>query len=332
MQDFVLLYRNGGGVDEDIFPLRNWVQVLRNAGYKISHDTFYPSRNDGNILPIMSKQLIYNAGFSRRDALTYSTNRTISYSQIAVDYPREFFKNSSSKSIPAQMYDSGGQFYLFIESIRHDIANGMIHGEVIDSVDSYSERCFLTQVLEYCKTVGIKVIPKEKAYDICFNESRLLGNLVYNPTLRNTAKEFMHDSEKVPNNPDGYRGSCAVVNAGTPNAILMVYEESFYLHYGIPIGNIEYSADIEGSGKVCIYSIKNSDCVDIKNSDLDLLAEIEIFSGFFENYKTHLIIPDNPLTKYEQICEGLGNKIMGIKIVYFGKLKIKNIRIELDIQ
>lgn len=303
--------------------LRSWTQALREAGYRIAHDTIYPSRNDGLPLCMMSKQFIYNAGLSRQDALLYRTNNSISYSQIAGEYSREFFNNASFKSIPAQMYDAGGAFYTFIEAIRHNTSNGMIHGEVIDSVASYSEKCFLTQMLEYCKTAGVEVVSKSKAYGVCFNEYNDSGNLVYNPTFRNTAKEFMPDAEKIPSNPDGYIGDCAVVNG----EILIIRGETYYLHYGIPNGEIVYSAEIEGTGRIYVYAIKNSDAVGLNNNDLDLLAAVNIASGFFERYAIKFEVPNNPVAEYEPVCEGYGNKVMGLKIVYFGSLRIKNIYI-----
>lgn len=310
----------GGG-----YWLRSWNQVLRSIGYKISHDTLYPSRNDGMPLPIMSKQFIYNAGFSRLDALLYSTNRSVSYSKVANDYPQEFFSNDKGKSLAAQMYDDGGTFYNFIETIRHNTSNGIIHGEVIDSVDSFSERCFLTQMLEYCRKTGVEVISKEKAFDVCFKQPNFTGNLIYNPTFRNTAKEFMSDAEKISNNPDGYRGDCSVINQSSDNPILSVKGEANYLHCGIPIGKLIYSANIRGQGRIFIYAIKNSDSVALKNSDLELLSSCSINEQSFANKQIEFFVPNNPITDYEQVCEGLGNKIMGIKIVYFGHMEIKGI-------
>lgn len=43
---------------------RSWTQVLRQAGYNMTHDTNYPGREDGQLLPMMSRQLIYNASLS----------------------------------------------------------------------------------------------------------------------------------------------------------------------------------------------------------------------------------------------------------------------------
>jgi hypothetical protein len=200
------LYRNESGDDK----YRSWTSLLREYGYKTTHDAWYPSRADGEGLVMMSKQFIYNASLSRLDALPYSTNRTISYIDIANEYPKEFFDDDSEKSLASQMYDAGGAFYEFIESLRQDTSNGMIHGEVIDSENTYSEKIFLKEILEYCKATGVEVVSKAEAYDICFNNVIDEGNLIYNATLRNTALEFMPDAENVPENPDGYTGDCKV--------------------------------------------------------------------------------------------------------------------------
>lgn len=106
---------------------RSWTQVLRQAGYNMTHDTNYPGREDGQLLPMMSRQLIYNASLSRKDALTYSTNRTISYLDIATEYPEEYFSNTD-KSAAEQMYEGNGAFFDFIEAIRKNTSNGLVHG------------------------------------------------------------------------------------------------------------------------------------------------------------------------------------------------------------
>lgn len=307
--------------------MRSWCDVLSDQGYKIVHDTMYPSRLDGVEMPMMSKQLIYNASLSRENALVYSTNRSISYNDIAVAYDEAFFDNDSNKSQAAQMYDDGGAFYTFIESIRRNTSNGMVHGEVIDSVDSASERIFLKEVLEYCKKTDVQVVSKKEAYEICFDEIVESGNLIYNATFRNTAKEFMPDAENVPNNPDGYTGNCRV-EIENDNRVLAVDGSTEYLHYGIPHGNMLYSAMIKGNGYVRIYSIKNSDSVKLDSEDLDLLGKITVSSDSWSYYDLPFDIPDNPKTDFEQVCNGLGNKIMGIKIEYSKGIWVKDIALE----
>ena len=302
---------------------RSWTDALYGGGYSLTHDTLYPSKKDGEKRVMMSKQLFINAHVSRKDALTYSTNRTISYDEISKDYEKSFF-TTKRKSFASQMYDAGTGFYKIIEALRHDTANGLVHGEVIDSVNSYSERIFLEELLKYCKQTGVEVISKAKAYDICFNHSLEGGNLIYNQKLKNTAKEFLFDSECVPSNPDGYIGNCEVIYSdGVPQ--LVTNGKTVYVHYGIPLGNIRYSVNACGDGKIFIYAIKNSDSVDLNDEELTLLARVNVESKTMKSYSADFFISDNPETEYEQVCAGLGNKIMGIKIVYSQGLVLEGI-------
>lgn len=331
LYNYLARFPSSMNFDENGEPLlRSWTQVLRNAGYKITHDTFYPSREDGVSMPMMSKQFIYNASLSREDALVYRTNSSVSYDEIANAYPQSFFDDSTGKSYAAQMYDDGGAFYSFIESIRQDTSNGMIHGEIIDSQDTYSEKQFLTQMLEYCKATGVEVISKQAAYDICFNHLMKDGNLIYNPSFRNTAKEFMPDAECVPDNPDGYVGDCHVIQNDMGENTLAVHGIAEYLHYGIPLGNNTYSAKVKGTGEIRIYAIRNKDSIEMNEADLKLLSQCKIDNNEFKNIETHFQIEDYPVTEYEQVCEGMGDKIMGIKIVYSGNLEINHIVLEND--
>ena len=302
---------------------RSFTSVLYRGGYNLTHDTIFPSRNDGTQKTMMSNQLILNANLSRKNAITYSTNTYVSYDKIAFEYPEEFFINNS-KTKAAQMYDGKGSFYTFLEKLRQNTSNGMIQGEVIDSSDTYSERVFLEELLRYCKETGVEVISKAKAYDVCFNHPVFEGNLIYNPDLINTAKEFLKDADNVPENPDGYIGDCKVcISNGLKS--LNVSGKASYLHYGIPLGKIIYSASVIGHGNITIYAIKNNTLVDYVESDLIKLGKIEIKSSLPQNYSIDFLIPDNPETEYEQICGGLGEKIMGIKIVYSGELEVSDI-------
>lgn len=301
---------------------RSYTQVLNWGGYIMTHDTFYPSRVDGADRVAMRQQLIYNAAFSRKDALPYSTNTYVSYSNIADEYPKEYF--SSRKSHATQMYDGKGSFYKTIEALRHNTSNGMVHGEVIDSEDTYSERVFLEELLKYCKKTGVEVISKAKAYDVCFNHILETGNLIYNPAFLNTAKEFLPDSDFVPSNPDGYQGDCEVVGTKT-NPCLKTNAETYYLHYGIPLGKIHYSVKAQGKGYVVFYAIKNNSPIELDSEKLEILGKVEIDSASEKDYSLDFFIPDNPETEYEQVCAGLGKKIMGIKIVYSSGLIVKGI-------
>ena len=162
---------------------RSWVQALREAGYRIAHDAMYPSRLDGTEPTMMSRQLIFNAFLSRRDALAYPTNRSASYLAMAEDYPESFFDPASGKTAAEQMYDGGGAFRSFIEAIRLNTSNGMVHGEVIDSSDSFSFRQYLTAVMDYCRATGVRVVSKRAAFDICFEEDRTAGDNLKRETI-----------------------------------------------------------------------------------------------------------------------------------------------------
>lgn len=286
-----------------------------------------PSRADGTPTTMMSKQLIMNASLSRRDALIYRTNSSVSYSAIATEYGEDFFEQNSDKNQATQMYELGGAFYTCIESLRHDTANGMVHGEVIDSEENYSVQVFLQSLLQYCQMTGVQVISKKEAYDICFGDVYQTGNLIYNPTFRNTVEEFIPDAENIPQNPDGYIGDC-YVSEEQGNRILNINGDTSYLHYGIPLGDMKYQVIAKGQGNINIYAIKNSDNIELENDNLQLLNEIAVDSQSYEVYSGEFFIPDNPEREFEQICEGLGDKIMGIKIVYSGSLAVEDITLE----
>ena len=304
--------------------VRSWADVLREFGYVCTHDALFPGRGDGNREPAMSKQFIFNAHLSRIDAIPYPTNRSISYSAIATAYPETFFSEGESKE--AQMYKVDGPFRTFIESIRRNTSNGMIQGEVIDSMDTYSIRVFLEAVLQYCRKTGVEVITKAEAYDICFHHKLDVGNLVYNPYLRNTAKEFLPNVETVPTNPDGYIGNCSVATDEYGVNRLITTGNTTYIHYGIPYGKIRYSAEIKGDGQIHFYLIKNSDPYnELGKTDLET---VKVSSEQFSTVETVVQIPNNQQGEYELVCEGLGEKIMGLKILYSSGMEIKNIHIE----
>ena len=127
-----------------------------------------------------------------------------------------------------------------------------------------------------------------------------------------------------PPNPDGYSGDCSVVSSDGKK-ILCTNGKTTYLHYGIPLGKIEYSAFAKGNGKISIYAIKNNTPVEHNDADLLCFGSLNINSNEEKTYLIDFDVPNNPETEYEQICGGLGEKIMGIKIVYSGELKIEKI-------
>jgi len=303
---------------------RSFTDVLREFGYRYTHDYNYPGRRDNVTLKAMSKQFIINADLSRIDGIPYPTNRTVAYNNLSNAYPASFFTIGKTKA--AQMYDGGGEFYNFIEALRHDTANGLVHGEVIDSFDTYSEKMFFEQALEFCQAAGIEVVTKAEAYDICFNHPVRNGNLIYNPLLRNTAKEILTDAVNAPNNPDGYTGNCSVEKVNGVN-VLTTSGDTTYIHYGIPYGKIKYSAEIKGIGTLTVYTITNETKATLANAST--LTTVQINNADFADAGFETIIKNADTIAWEQVCEGLGNKIMGLKFVYSSGLQIKNIRLEM---
>jgi len=304
---------------------RSFADVLREFGYKYSHDFVYPSRLDYQQRFAMRTQFYLNEQLSKKDGVLYPTNRSVSYNAVSTSYPDTFFTTGKTKA--AQMYDSdGGAFRTFIEALRRDTANGIIHSEVIDSVDNYSSRIFFEEALRFCKSAGIEVITKAEAFDICFNHPVENGNLIYNPMLKNSAEEFFADATNVPTNPDGYTGSCSVTTDADGN-ILVTSGDTTYLHYGVPLGKLIYSADVKGTGTITFKLIKCGTKVDL--SDATALATITVdSSGTFTSQTETFVIPNNPLAQWTQSREGLDNKAMGLMIVYSTGLQIKNIRLE----
>ena len=131
----------------------------------------------------------------------------------------------------------------------------------------------------------------------------------------------------VPTNPDGYTTGCAVEYDSDNAPILSTTSNVNYCHYGIPNGKIKYSANFKGNGSVTIYAIKNSSNYD--HSSESVIAQIaDVNSDTFIGKEVEFIIPDNAMEQYDQLYEGYGNKIIGIRIVYSSGLKVKNIRLE----
>lgn len=315
------LYTNHDGTPKS----RSWTEVLYEFGYRMTHDATCPGRIDGQSTPAMRTQLIYNAFMSRKHALPYYTDRLLSYSTVAKEFTEDMFNTETPLEV--QMYDlnTTNSFYKAIENWRLNMSNGMIQGEVIDSVDSWSERTIFEHLLRYCVETGVEVISKAEAYDICFNHKLRTGNLIYNPRLRNTAKEFLPTATTVPTNPDGYTSGCSVEKDSAGCPVLTTTKNVTYKHLGIPTGcNITYSADVKGSGTITITTIRN-------NSTSETVATLTASdTSAFDKLTGTFYIEDADLTDYEQRCMGYGEKIMGIKIVYSSGLEIKNISLTAD--
>ena len=303
--------------------VRSWNDVLREFGYTSTHDSLYPGKEDGIELPAMAYQYIYNADLSREDAVPFPTNSAVNYLDIATAYPESFFSSSDNKGL--QMYLDKGPFYQFIECLRTNTANGMIQGEVIDSDDTYSERVFLEELFHYCKSAGIELITKSQAYDICFHHRISNGNLIYNPRLRNTVLELYGNHDGIPMNPDGYSGDCYVTYTENYTPVLNTQGITSYNHFGIPIGNINYSVTAKGNGSISIYEIRNNNSYVLDSTELTELATISVNAADFKKYNTSFRINEFPDVQNASLLDGKDNKVMGIKIVYSAGLSISDI-------
>ena len=189
----------------------------------------------------------------------------------------------------------------------------------------------LEGLLKYADKVGIEMITKAEAFDICFNHKINNGNLIYNPTFRNTVKEFMPSATTVPTNPDGFTGNCSVEIQNTIPVLVMGTGNTSYNHFGIPCGKIEFSAEVKGVGTITIYEIKNNTLI----SDLDSATNLTVLSTInisddtqFVEKITDFEIVDNAKDAYEQVFEGIGNKIkiIAVKIVFSTGLKVKKFK------
>ena len=297
---------------------RSWTDSLRSFGYRVTHD--YP-RDSGRY---SYWQLYFNAWQSKKDALAYPTNYVVSFSTLRNEYPETFFSGTKSKA--SQMYDVSGSFRNCITALRRNTARGIIHGEMIDSYDTYSMKTFFETLLQYCESAGIEVITHAEGYDIAFNNALDDGNLIGNPELVNTASLFMPDADYVETNPDGYEGSCSVSTDDDGIPVLVTAGKTTYVLHGVPYGRIKFSADVKGNGTIKFIAIKNNDDRTVNVDSLPLLDTITVdSSSVFTEYEKTMIIPKAPLTAYDVKYEGYGNRVMCLGIVYSAGLYVKNI-------
>ena len=306
---------------------RSWTDCLREFGFTATHDFIWPGRIDGSNgeADFMADQFILGAKGRRNDAIPYPSNctRTFNYDTVATAYPASSM--TGTKSLAAQMYDStrSTAFKDFIEAARRKMSNGIIDVEIADSVVSYSFRLFIEGLLKYCKATGVEIVTKQEAYDICFNHIICGNNLIYNPRLRNTAKEFMQDATTVPTNPDGYDGDCSVNRDSENVPILVTTGLVRYLHMGIPDGKMTYSALVKGTGTITVYAVRNNTSRYYTN--LVAITASNVANTGFGEVEMTFTINEPAEGEYEQIYEGLGEKIIGILIEYSSGLQVKQI-------
>lgn len=307
--------------------VRSWVDVLNDYGFWTVHDSDYPSRNDGNSLTQIARSLIINGHFSKRNSLVYPTLRTVKWWGYG-SFTEAFFggsKNYAQLMYEAQFngsYDTNG-FYQSIEDLRRFTAQGIIAGCVWDSNDLFEEKVYIESVLQYCRAAGIEVITKQEAVDICLRRSLTTGNIIYNPRLRNTAKEFLPDASNVPSNPDGYEGNCSVDTSGSA-PVLIATGATYYKHYGVPTGcKLRYRAEIKGSSIISFYFLRNK--AGFYNSEDVSVASRSISNADFAEFSLEFPVPDNPLEAWNGVTEDLGGKICALVIKYSAGLQVRNI-------
>lgn len=305
---------------------RSWTEVLRAAGYVTTHDMIHPGRRDGTEMTMMRRELFINAAYSRRDALAYSTGKTVKYVTIAKEYPPGCFTNGLEHAA-RDMYDGGGSFRAFVEAVRHDTASGLVHGEVIDSVDSSSERRFLEEALAFCRSAGVKVVTRKEAYDICFGAKLKAGNLIRNPGFVNSAARFLPDARTLPTNPDGYLGDCRAETLPDGRRVLVTSGPVTNLVYGVPPGKLKYSVSARGKGKIRILAVRNSSPVSLRG--LEELAALSVDGPEFAATAAEVVVPDAAAGEYEPRWEGLGAKVMALAIIYDQDLGLSDIRLSL---
>jgi len=314
------LRRDAGGK-----PLaRSFTEALRSEGYVTTHDMTYPSRRDGTERTAMRRQLFANAGFSRRDALAYSTDTTVRYTVIDKEYPPSFFGGDTNNAA-AKMYDGGGSYRAFVEAVRHETASGLVHGEVIDSEDTFSERIFLDRALAFCRAAGVRVCSKREAYEACFARTNTCGNLIRNPGFRNSAAEFLPGARTVPASPDGYLGACHVEAVSGGVRRLVTEGPVTNVLYGVPPGPLVYSAKVRGTGRIRIHVLRNRSAFSLEG--LETLSALDVAASSPASRTVRFTVPDAPETPYEARWEGLGEKVMGLVFVYPPGLELEDIRL-----
>ena len=317
------LYYNNDGTGK----LRSWTDVLAEFGYVATNDAQDPALVDGQVKPCMSTQFVLNSRGNKPNALIYpnTRNKYMDYMAIATEYTQgEDLQGTEPYEV--QMYsDTNSSFHKAVEGWRKSTANGIIVGQITDSMDTWSERMIIEGLLKFCKSAGIQLVTLAEAFDICFNNNISGGNLLYNPEFRNSAKEFM-PTANVPSNPDGFDGDCEVSKvSGVP--VLTINDTTVYDHYGVPTGQLTFKGSFKGSGTITIKEIKNNTPYANINS-ANTLATIIVNSENFVEQSETIIVADNDLTEYEELCAGYGNRVIGLRFIFSGGIDVKNISLK----
>ena len=130
----------------------------------------------------------------------------------------------------------------------------------------------------------------------------------------------------VPLNPDGFDGDCKVSKvSGVP--VLTINDTTVYDHYGVPTGQLTFKGSFKGSGTITIKEIKNNTPYANINS-ANTLATIIVNSENFVEQSETIIVADNDLTEYEELCAGYGNRVIGLRFIFSGGIDVKNISLK----
>ena len=298
---------------------RSWADVLRSYGYRHVHDSHYIGRSDGQTQKMMNKAHIFNANFSKADALNQITllNRVNSnYSTPGHTYNADSL--AKYNDIMKWLYEGDNEFRTLINKICNYTARGTIPYGATDTGDSFTWKLFYEMYIRFCYLTGIEMITKSEAYDICYNHSITEGNLFANPNFERLAYKIIM-SNSCPDEPDAWSGGYIDTTEVAPDSFSAVLycDESVigFYDYGIPLGKLQftfYSKKTSSNGSVRIYAMRNSEHYNATTS-LDLLASATIDSTGWKKYTLTFTLPDADIINNGiQGYEGWDNKICGL--------------------
>jgi len=332
--------------------VRSFTELLREFGYVATHDYDVPGRIDNLGFNAYQIRFFPNADLSQLDGVGRFNNYELYKSNPAPSITNNSWFISGKKK-ETELYDRIDWYRGAIEVFRQYTGGGRFAGlvadTIIDSQKIYGYMSVFEGLVKYCKAAGIELLTTQEAYDVAFNHRLDNGNLIYNPYLRNTAKEFLVGEDtnanyQVPDNPDGYYGNCSVekdTDDGNVN-VLVTAGDVRYEHWGIPYGHLEYIADVKGEGTITIYEFKNKTALEtwypqgttinakqIKLSDCgSSIADKTVSSASdFSEQKIEFVISNNDYETWTDRTEIMGDKVIGIVIVYSSGLKVKNVRL-----
>ena len=296
---------------------RSLTDVLRQFGFTNTHDTIWPGRIDGQDEVEQRIQLIFNAWQTRKDALLYPTTRTVQYKHCRESEGLKQDQPMTEAYKIDKAHNNG--IYESLENLRHDLGRGIVAGGIWDTSFSSNEKRYWKTILDYCKLTNVKIIPKRDAYNICFQQKREYGNLIYNASFNNTLDEFLPGIEH-PNNPDGWIGDCEKVIEETP--VLSIHDKTSNKNYGLPYGNLVYNVEARGKGMISYSFIRNRTKLGQSENDE---KQIEINSNNWNKYVLDIPLEVSSYGDETERYEGMGDRIIGIEFKYQGEIKIRNL-------